>query len=386
MTFKHSKFDDSPIMRSFEKTAINKGLIKKEEIVKSASKEVDLKASGYLDQDIIKVCNFLRSSGQIKNAEEIENKFIKYKKAQYDVSKETGEDVIDQAHPKGSHDLVGVLGDAKVETILDTHLALVKMVDKKPTGKLSYNNSNDIIKAARVILAQESDYKALLKQAYGFMYKAASIVKETLEHGGSTIFSVRGRNEFINSKIMNSVKDNYEIIHSSTFGMEQLSDFIENINRFKSAAQPSFLGGVDNEAALAVINENLEKALNFAKTAKANYTKSILGEHSISPEKKVEAPIETELSIKIKSAKSKIAGMKIILDTNSQIPPQYKEKISNWLAKQEEALATMEKTHLPSIQSMSDKEEAKAAEDSLLTSLSSIIANIDKIKSSWTNQ
>ena len=56
----------------------------------------------------------------------------------YETHKETGDDVIHSAHPKGSHKLEGVAGDeATFEDILDKHTKILNVVEKKPTGKLS---------------------------------------------------------------------------------------------------------------------------------------------------------------------------------------------------------------------------------------------------------
>jgi hypothetical protein len=65
----------------------------------------------------------------------------------YETTKEKGEDLVDAAHPKGSHKLEGVDGDATVETILDQHSKIVDIINKKPTGKLA--SSRDIINAVK---------------------------------------------------------------------------------------------------------------------------------------------------------------------------------------------------------------------------------------------
>jgi len=160
MTFKHTKFDESSVMRSFEKTARNKGLIEEDVMVhgliKQAKSKIDLKPSEDFTLNIVKLCEGLRSKGFNKYANEIENKFMTYKRAEtlYDIHKETGEDVVDQAHPDGSHKLEGVDGDSTFETILDQHEMIKKVVEKNPTGKLS--NNKDILKAVKVALGQNN--------------------------------------------------------------------------------------------------------------------------------------------------------------------------------------------------------------------------------------
>lgn len=156
MTFKHIKFEDSVVMRSLEKLYKEKGLIKEEPLKKEASSKLDLRASSNLMENILKLCTGLRSYGLDKQANELESNYLSYKKANtlYETSKETGEDLINAAHPKGSHK-VDVLGDdlAVVETILDRHLKMIKIVDKVPTGKLA--SSKLIINAVKNVLAED---------------------------------------------------------------------------------------------------------------------------------------------------------------------------------------------------------------------------------------
>lgn len=155
MSFKHNKFEDSEIMRSLEKVAVQKGLVKSEpakEMRKEASN--NLSATGNLTQDIVKLCSGLRASGFIAQANEIEKNFIMFKQAEtlYQTSKETGKDLVDAAHPDGSHQLKDL--KHKVLTITDRHEVLLDKVNKKPTGKLA--TSSDIIKAVKMALGQQN--------------------------------------------------------------------------------------------------------------------------------------------------------------------------------------------------------------------------------------
>jgi hypothetical protein len=168
MSWKHAKFEDSTVFRSLEKIAQEKGLVKNTEVVKTAAKTLDLTPSSNLTDNIIKLCAGLRAQGMSKFAEDLELKFINYKKAQtlYETFKETGEDLVDQAHPKGSHKLEGVDGDATVETIVDRHLKMLDVVNKTPKGKLASNHQ--IINAVKMALGQVVDSEAnqTAKDAY----------------------------------------------------------------------------------------------------------------------------------------------------------------------------------------------------------------------------
>jgi hypothetical protein len=180
MTFKHVKFEESVVMRSLEKLAKEKGLVKQDPITKSASKTVDLSPSTNLMENVLNLCAGLRQSGFHKEASEVEEKFVAFKQAQtlYETSTEKGEDVIDAAHSKGSHHLEGVDSDeAVVETILDNHLKSLKMIEKVPTGKLA--SSRDILHAVKVVLAQ-ADPEAT-KQGKAAMVKALETLKKGMD-------------------------------------------------------------------------------------------------------------------------------------------------------------------------------------------------------------
>lgn len=155
MTFKHTKFD-SPTLRALEKIAVEKGLVKPEPLEKKAAvtKKADYTPTPSLMENIFKLCAGLRDNGLKKEADEIEMNYLNLKRAQtlYETSKETGDDLVHDAHPKGSHKLEGVEGDeATIEDILDQHLKIVEVVNKKPTGKLS---NASILNSVKKVLAQ----------------------------------------------------------------------------------------------------------------------------------------------------------------------------------------------------------------------------------------
>lgn len=163
MTFKHVKFEDSAVMRSLEKVAKAKGWATEESLTKTASKKTDLSATANFTENILKLCVGLRQSGFNKYADELENKFVAYKQATtlYETSSEKGEDLVDRAHPKGSHHLENVDADEAVfETILDQHVKNLKMIDKVPTGKLA--SSRDILRAVKVVLAQDAEEEQMM--------------------------------------------------------------------------------------------------------------------------------------------------------------------------------------------------------------------------------
>jgi hypothetical protein len=157
MTFKHVKFEDSPTMRALEKVAREKGLVKPEPLTKKASlvKKADLTPSDNLMENILKLCSGLREQGFVKDASDLETKYLQYKQAQtlYETSKETGEDLLGDAHPEGSHKLVDVdSAEAVVEDLLDKHDMIEEVAEKDSKGKLS--DASSVIRAVKKVLGQ----------------------------------------------------------------------------------------------------------------------------------------------------------------------------------------------------------------------------------------
>ena len=172
MTYKHIKFEDSPVMRSLEKLAHSKGLVKDEPVIKTASTKNSRPTSNSLVENVLYLCSQLRTSGLESEASELELNLMTYKQANtlYETSSEKGEDLVQRAHPKGSHKLEGVEGGdlALIETIVDQQMKNLKMVDKKPTGKLS--NASDILNAVKIVLAvSKSDLESQLGQKISFI-------------------------------------------------------------------------------------------------------------------------------------------------------------------------------------------------------------------------
>lgn len=164
MTFKHVKFEDSPIMRSLEKVAHEKGLVKPNVLEKIASrpKKLDMTPSPDLMENIFKLCTGLRVQGFTKEATELEVKYLNYKQAQtlYEAHTEKGEDLIEAAHPEGSHHLEDVEGDEAIfEDILDKHEKILDVVNKTPKGKLS--EASAVINAVKTVLSEKKNKKSV---------------------------------------------------------------------------------------------------------------------------------------------------------------------------------------------------------------------------------
>lgn len=151
--------NNSAVLRSFARIASEKKIVdfSDDKINKQASVKEDLTAGENLIENVLKLAKALRSRGNVVQAEELEQKVLAYKAASnalYQVSNETGEDLVDAAHPDGSTKLKDTAGDAVVETITDQHKKIKEVVEKKPTGKLAMiiEEANNIKKKANDLL------------------------------------------------------------------------------------------------------------------------------------------------------------------------------------------------------------------------------------------
>lgn len=240
MTFKHSKFEDSPTMRSLEKIAVKHGLLTPEVRVKTASvAKPEYTPSSNLMENVIRLCAGLREKGLEKHANDLETKFLNYKRAfnAYETSKEKGEDLVDAAHPDGSHDLVGVDGDATIETIVDQHLKDMQVVDKKPSGKLA--SVKDIIGAVKVVLAQDvniikKNLDALKSNVASVMriYHSENVIGRPMSFAGGDLV------DFLNS------------VNEKTLDLNKAKEVQQSLADLRKVYSPGFLAlsGVSQDA------------------------------------------------------------------------------------------------------------------------------------------
>lgn len=283
MTYKNIKFDDSSVMRGLEKIAVKNGMVTADPIIKKASPQLDLTPGADLTGNILKLCSGLRVSGFNKYADEIETNFVAFKRAEtnlYNSSKETGEDWIDLAHPEGSHSMKNVDGDACIETIVDQDKAIKDMIAKKPTGKLA---NQSIINTVKITLAQASEIKPHLKNAYRLMNEAYGLAMKSLEHSGLTIFTERGRNEIILNRLHGFTNDNFEIASKYSLESEDYTDFINNIDKFKTSVKPNWFGGVENAAVLPTILAKIDAAKQEGIAAQDLFSQGLIAPKQTAP-------------------------------------------------------------------------------------------------------
>ena len=312
MSLKHLKFGESFSMRSFEKLAQEKGLIKADPVIKMAKKSVDLTPSDSLLNNIIRLSSGLRAQGFITYAEELEKKCLMFKEANtlYETSKEKGEDLIDAAHPKGSHKLVGVLGDAVVETIVDQDNKIMDVVNKKPTGKLA---SKDIIKMVKIVLGQ--DRKSELEKG---MNDIASKIIDKLNLlnsivSGELTFSIDGFINDASKLLMSPSRDTLEYAKKLLVG--------NNPGSLEYRLKPGLLGGLKKgtwdvvSALLYSLPKKIDDMLVLQLELDGIKGKSLVEDKPFTPAPAVQK--SDELEDRIKKALSTIALYQNFLDNSN---------------------------------------------------------------------
>lgn len=193
-----------------------------------------------LIENVLKLSSELRNSGFATYADNLEQKLLTLKVA----AKNAGEDLIHSAHPEGSHKLEGVEGPlAVVETILDKHLQMVKVVNKTPTGKLA---SKQIIAAVKNIFAQAHTSEELydvLNENKKKTLKLLDVIDSVVDSRGNLSLLPGGRAAPYKAAI-NRLHD----LFSEDMTVDNINSIHDIIKRVKKFISPGYTGGVSEDA------------------------------------------------------------------------------------------------------------------------------------------
>lgn len=323
MTFKHGKFEDSAVLRSLEKLSLDKGLIKEDILEKIASSKVsklDLSPTENLNENLIKLCIGLRDAGLDKYANDLESLFVLYKKAE--VCK--CDEIIDEAHPKGSHKIDGIEGDAVIETIIDQQLEDLKIVNKKPTGKLTtasqiINAAKSMLKSAQPIMTeQEITYRKKLAfekipPILSLLERAKVIVNNTMQ---DTFFYKR-----IFNKNYSEIKNTINRLNASNINDENVQSIIDDLTDIFVWDDKERKDNRDQVASL------MSNGISLAKSALS----IIKGETTVALPalSEVETLAKNVLVKKFESQKQDLMNK-----MKGQLNKEFPESVINWLSKQ----------------------------------------------------
>lgn len=295
MTYKSTKFHQSPVARSLEQLAIQKGLFKpqseeKAPVVKIAAVQ---KAPKSFPERLLKLCDGLRSQGFVSYANQLETQFLLMKKAEsnlrselikqgsdeqvhlYNTHNEEGKDIIEFAHPEKNKKLDKSWDDLGViENIVERHDKILNVVNKRPKGKLA---SKNIVNAVKIVLSQDggsSDHSGKIKEivAEGLNY-VRDIINELLQRN-QHLYKTEGkvilpqgllediRDDFSEANKMADKELDYNTIMEVTKKIDGLIGVIFATSKMTS--ENSFFVTEDGQALL-------ERIKSFWETAKSRF-------------------------------------------------------------------------------------------------------------------
>lgn len=391
MTFKHLKFAESSTMQAFEKLAKSKGLVKPEEAPKkSAAKVLDLNPSENLLDNILKLASGLRSQGFHKHADDLESKFLQFKQADslYETSKETGDDLVDQAHPKGSHKIEGVEGDAVVETISDAKRKIEEIVNKKPTGKLASKKlatNFDILNAVKLVVAQdiEDDARQLFISTIN---EGVTLVNQILRNEDLSDWTWRDNilEEGATTGIaLKSTKGHFEVL-------------IENLNAIAKKG-PSMETVKELKANLTTLMNLAQRASNISATMKSTYSGKardiysradkilavLRGEKPAAPAQVHTIPEVTvtgnPISGKIEEYLGKLVAYEGVVNSSRGFSPTERKQALDWIKSQK---ADFQKIQ-GAMNSIQDENAKKAVAARFEREVNELVKEVDDFYASW---
>jgi hypothetical protein len=186
-----------------------------------------------LTPTLLSLCNKLRAKGFFKQATALEKNLLLLKTATaqthlYRAHKETGEDLINSAHPDGDNKIVPDVSDnlGDVETIVSRHKKIVDVIQKEPTGKLA-----SYVRQCKIALGAEENAE--------YLYQVAGTAFEKFRGVYDAVVRKLGEDSRDNEKWFSAIQnmiDKKDVYHT-----EKMEDFLVNtLNDLKDDKEPGF--------------------------------------------------------------------------------------------------------------------------------------------------
>jgi len=171
-------FNVEEFIRELTEKSLQK--MKGEEIgdVKPTLNAKDMNITASVINELVSLANDLEGMGEGKIAEAIDLQLKTYKEAAdklYDITGETGEQLVGQAHPGGGPTLVPAAEEGgKVETIVEEHKKVVDKATKQPTGKLAETIQKLLVTANKLEENGEVEAAKMVDKTIRELYEASS--------------------------------------------------------------------------------------------------------------------------------------------------------------------------------------------------------------------
>ncbi len=243
------------------------------------------KISGELLVNLSKLANGLRDKGFTKEARSLEEKIRNYKTAEihlYRVFEETGEGLVDFAHPEGDV-MMGpsVSGYGIVETQNTQHDKIIDVINKVPDGKLA-SKTEDLVKMAGLVLGIEKE-----GQKSSWKYYEDSLKKQRAEvaDGVRSILKEKGLEEgdYLGITVWQEVEE----------GLRKLWENGYPIDKFGAVFISEFMNIMTPTEAISDVERDFSEIFNKLKEAK-DITVKKLSVPQATPEQQKEMGKSTE--------------------------------------------------------------------------------------------
>jgi hypothetical protein len=332
---------------------------------------------------LLTLCNKLRFTGFSKHADQLEKKFLMLKTAQthmYRAHKETGEDLINSAHPDGDNKIVPDVSDnlGDVETILSKHKKIVEIIQKEPTGKLAH-----YVQQCKIVLAEDANEQIErlanaarhnASQAYSIIEGAGGMMDFTFSN-----LSMAGRYYTKFMEVMNTKPLTVTLIE----GVGGAESWLKG---FEQKVEPSLGMGVSSEVWDKVkpyfdaANENLKELKDLLVR---HYTGMAGGVDAGATPQSDGQSTKTVLSATIEKVNSELEQAKSLLSTASKYAPKAVDAAKkDFLAKVQGSI----KAYIADVQSvlgkLSSMQESNAKLD--LNRFGDIVGGLSRFSSAET--
>jgi hypothetical protein len=323
-----------------------------------------------LTEKLLTLANRLRTSGFEKQADNLELRFVNYKSASvpiellYNAHDETGEDLVDFAHPDGDVEMaVAKDHNGDVETCVSQHKKIVDIIteasdDGEPVKK------NDILNMLKSSLnmktAQENPIDTLYSEAQKnfkmFMQLDTNILKELDEDGDAHLARLN---------LIKSIID-----RKAVYGKDlELLSLVRAVNYIREEYSPGFLSSRDDKTKWQnVITPLLDMAQKYAQAfdktitdliSKENEAKTLQTKKQYDPELKAEPGASQAAEEPYNALIANFDKSLSAIDRKSNIlnisKPEGFDKTIAWLTKAKNLLAA-DKAALMANQFKKDKE------------------------------
>ena len=360
MTYKNTKFEDSPLFRSLERLAVAKGLIKNDEIKKEAAAKPapSLAPTKDLTQNILRLCSGLRAQGFMSYANDLESKFLTLKHA---------ETIMDQAHPEGSVTLPDMEGDCTVEDQEDAHKMIEDIVKKTPKGKFG----NDILNLCKIVLAQDAIPGAdvntgLTQPVIDYILSFFTNIDDSLKSFSNWFMGGASREAIL---ALNRLKDTLiKHINNKTINMETIA----NINNLIDQAITEFSSR--RLASIFVLSESIQDVLFQLKGLKIYMADTVIENHKSLITGAKPVPVLSPVETKANANKELVKKYTSLVLADMNMEKKDKMEAIAFLKERDSALDAQ----LAAFKSVPNNDPAK-----FLTNIDAIAARLAKFYTNW---